>query len=300
MTQNINLNERKIALVVNGKSNKGRDLFKRAEVLLTDIGVTLVKANCVRKPKEIKNIVKELITQGIDMIIIGGGDGTVSEIVDFGVDKNIIFAILPLGTSNSFARSLQLPLDLNGSIEIIKKSKIKKIDLGKIGNDYFANTANIGISADVNLSVNNSSKKMFGRVAYLPIAIWNLFISKPFKATIKTNSEIRTYKCIEILIANGNFQGGVPIAMEAELDSGNLIFKIFLCNSWLDKLNLIGYWFMSFFKHNIKNRRIVRFRFDEAKIETSLPKTIDVDGESKAKTPINVSVAKDAIWIVTP
>lgn len=300
MTKSIDISAKKIALIVNGKSQRGRSLFKHAKSLLSANNIELAQGICVRKPREIKQKVVDLIASGIDMIIVGGGDGTISEVVDFGAKKDILFAVLPLGTSNSFARSLNMPLDLESAIKVIKKGKVKQIDLGKIGEDYFANTANIGLSVEVNRSVDNNFKRNFGRLAYLPLAIWNLLTFQPFDVTVTTSIGVAKYKCIEMLIANGQFQGGVPLALNANLGNGKLILKIFLCNNWKDKLNLLGYWFLSLFSHNIRNKRIKQFGFDQAKIETSAPMYVDIDGEATIKTPIDVGVAEGVLSIIVP
>jgi len=300
MTNSLDISSKKIALIVNGKSQRGRKLFKHAKNLLSSNGITIDKAICVRKPKEIDKTVVDCIASGIDMIIIGGGDGTISGAVDFGVKKDILFAVLPLGTSNSFARSLGIPLDLESAITVIKSGKTEKIDLGLIGGDYFANTASIGLTVEVNRSVSNDFKRSFGRIVYLPLAIWKLINFQPFEVTVTTSTGATKYNCIEMLIANGQFQGGVPLALNAKLASGKLILKIFLCNNWKDKLNLLGYWFMSLFRHNIRNKRIKQFGFDNAKIETEMPMYVDIDGEATIKTPIDVSVAEKVLSIIVP
>ena len=296
----INISTKKIALIVNGKSQRGRKLFKLALESFESNGITLSQSNCVRKPKDIVKIIKESIASGINMIIIGGGDGTISEAVDLGVKSKVLFAILPLGTSNSFARSLNMPLDLEDAILTIKAGNVTQIDLGRIGDDYFANTANLGISMEVNRSVNNDFKRNFGRLAYLPLAIWKLITFKPFEVTLTTPAIQVKHRVIEVLIANGQFQGGIPLALNANLESGRLIVKFFLCNHWTDKINLLGYWFLSIFKHNIHNRRIVQFGIDSAKIETNKPMRVDIDGETKTKTPIQVTVAKGVLSIIVP
>jgi YegS/Rv2252/BmrU family lipid kinase len=300
MIKNCDLHTKKIALIVNGKSQRGRSLFRHAKTLLISSEIKLDQAICIRKPEEIKQNIQSLVSSGIDMIIIGGGDGTISEIVDFGVKEDILFAILPLGTSNSFARSLNMPLDLENAVKVIKSGNVKQIDLGQIGTDYFANTANIGLSVEVNRSVNNDFKRKFGRIAYLPLAIWNLVIIQPFDVTVTSPIGVSKFKCIEILIANGQFQGGIPLALNANLGSGKLILKIFLCNNWKDKINLLGYWFLSLFRHNIRNRRIKQFGFDQLKIETRESMYVDIDGETSIKTPIDVSVAEGVLSIIVP
>ena len=300
MNNNVDIRTKKIAFIVNGKSQRGRKLFKHALELFKLNEVELKRADCVRKPKDIKKIIIESIAAGINMIIIGGGDGTISEAVDFGVKNHVLFAILPLGTSNSFARSLQMPLDLESAVATIKAGNVAQIDLGQIGRDYFANTANLGISMEVNRSVNNDFKRNFGRLAYLPLAIWKLITFEPFEITLITQKTQIKYKVIEVLIANGQFQGGIPLALNAKLESGKLIVKLFLCSGWTDKINLLGYWFLSLFRHNIRNRRIVQFAIDSVNIDTVKPIDVDIDGEFKTQTPINVSVAKGVLSIIVP
>jgi YegS/Rv2252/BmrU family lipid kinase len=294
------INTKKIALIVNGKSRRGRNMFRNAKKLLSENGINIFANYCVQNPKDITSTVTSAIEKGVDMIIVGGGDGTISAVVDFGAKKDILFAVLPLGTSNSFARSLNMPLDLESAIRVIKNGNTKRIDLGLIGQDYFANTANIGISVNVNKSVDNKYKKNFGRMAYLPLALWHLIKFEPFDLIVKSSSGVTKYRCIEVLIANGQFQGGVGLAMNADLVSGKLIIKIFLCNDWKDKINLLGYWFLSLFKHNIRNKRIIQFGFNEIKLDTNIPMFIDIDGESNIKTPVDVSTAKGALNIIVP
>src|SRR3546814_2360379 len=79
------------------------------------------------------------LSSGAKMVIVGGGDGSVSGSVDSFVDKDCIFALLPLGTANSFARTLGIPLDLPGAVDVIANGRRARIDLGAINNDYFAN-----------------------------------------------------------------------------------------------------------------------------------------------------------------
>jgi len=58
-----------------------------------------------------------------------------------------VLGILPLGTGNSFARTLGIPLTIEGAADVIAYGKVADIDLGKIDHDYFANIASLGFSA---------------------------------------------------------------------------------------------------------------------------------------------------------
>jgi len=132
-------------LVVNGMSRSGEAAFEEARDKLTAAGIELIDAHVVQNPEIMEPVVKAAIAKA-PMVIVGGGDGTLSSVVDHFVGSDTVFGVLPLGTANSFARTLGLPLDLDGAIEVIAHGRRKRIDLGIINGDYFANAAALGLS----------------------------------------------------------------------------------------------------------------------------------------------------------
>ena len=116
------------------------------------------------------------ITSAIDrapMVIVGGGDGTLSETVDHFLKRDTVFALLPLGTANSFARTLGIPLDLDGAVEVVANGEARRIDLAAINGDYFLNNAALGLAPVVAESVPGALKRSFGRLGYLLWAGWS-------------------------------------------------------------------------------------------------------------------------------
>src|SRR3546814_10712362 len=107
-------------------------MFREAKALLATAGVELIHAIAVRNPADLNAEVGALISSGAKMVIVGGGDGSVSGSVDSFVDKDCIFALLPLGTANSFARSeehtseLQSLMRISYAVFCLKKKKTNK------------------------------------------------------------------------------------------------------------------------------------------------------------------------------
>src|SRR5689334_14273315 len=93
---------KKAILVVNAKSRKGEDAFKEAKAKLSAAGLELIRAHAIRDPRKMDEAVKGAIRDA-PMVIVGGGDGSISSNVDHFVGSDTVFAILPLGTANSFA-----------------------------------------------------------------------------------------------------------------------------------------------------------------------------------------------------
>ena len=111
-------------------------------------------------------MVREEMTKGRKFIILGGGDGSISSVVDHLAYASVVFGLLPLGTANSFARTLGIPLDLKGAIDVLVNGKVADVDLAKINEDYFANGSSIGMPAIVGRATPHSLKKWLGRGAY--------------------------------------------------------------------------------------------------------------------------------------
>ena len=104
--------------MVNAQSRKGHLAFDEARGKLTAAGVELIDCHAVEDPGDMDATVIAAIERA-PMVIVGGGDGSLSSTVDHFLGKDTIFAILPLGTANSFARTLGVPLDLDGAIDVI-------------------------------------------------------------------------------------------------------------------------------------------------------------------------------------
>ena len=110
---------RRAVLVVNTRSRHGARAYSEAKRLLAEGGIALDAAYPVRNAERLHAIVREEIAKGRKFIILGGGDGTISSVVDHFAYASVVFGVLPLGTANSFARTLGIPLDLAGAIDVV-------------------------------------------------------------------------------------------------------------------------------------------------------------------------------------
>lgn len=170
---------RQAALIVNAHSRKGEALFAEAKEKLEEAGIDLLAAHAVKNPALMEETVGKAIADGAPMVIVGGGDGSMSSTVDQFVGKDCVFAVLPLGTANSFARTLGLPLDLDGAIAAIANGRRRRVDLGMIDQDYFVNAASLGLSPMIGRTVPHKLKRYLGRIGYL---LWAIKCSVGFRA----------------------------------------------------------------------------------------------------------------------
>jgi len=287
---------RKAILVVNAHSRRGRDAFEEAVEKLTAAGIDLIDSHAVKNPEIMEPVVKAAITKA-PMVILGGGDGTLSSNVDHFMGTRKVFAILPMGTANSFARTLGIPLDIDGAVAVIANGRRRRIDLGRIDGDYFANAAAMGLSPLIADSVPRYLKRYFGIIGYLIWAVRCAFRFRPFRLTVDDGKARATVWATEVRIANGRHLGGVELVEDAALDSGEIIVQA-VTGRHLGRL--AWNWFAALFKLSSREATVTEFHGRKLKLDTRPSQNISIDGEVAAKTPVTVTVARQAVTVAAP
>ena len=284
------------AMIVNAQSRKGQDQFDRACAALKGLPYT-VDAHAVHDPKELDATITKALAKKPDLLILGGGDGTISGLVDHLVGTDTALAVLPLGTANSFARTLGIPLDLEGAVEVIRTGQLKRIDLGMIDGDYFANCAAIGISPQIAETVPHKLKRYLGRVGYLGWAALQYARFKPFWLTIDDGQQVKRLRALEVRISNGRFHGGTELVDGARVDSGEIVVQAVTGHF---KRRLLKNWGASVLRLDSRHDDTVNFTGTSLKVSTEPPLPISIDGEVLATTPVTAHIAAGVIEVMVP
>jgi YegS/Rv2252/BmrU family lipid kinase len=284
-------------LVINAQSRRGAAALDEVRDKLAAAGLELIDAHAVQNPEVMEPIIKAAIAKA-PMVIVGGGDGTLSSAVDHFVGTDTVFAVLPLGTANSFARTLGLPLDLYGAIEIIVRGRRKRIDLGIINGDYFANAAAMGLSPLIADTVPHGLKRFLGILGYLLWAARVAFKFRPFRlhVTLDDGSVVKCW-ATEARIANGTHLGGVLLIESQRLDSGEMVIQAVTGKS---VFGLAWSWFATLFKLRSRAQTVTEWRGRKMTLDAWPRQKVSIDGEIAAKTPLTVEVARGAIMVAAP
>ena len=288
---------RRAVLVVNARSRKGRHLFTDAKRLLTERGVVLDGAFSVRHPERLPEIVRDSVAAGHRFIIVGGGDGTVSSVVDHLAHRPVTLGILPLGTANCFARTLSIPFDLPGALDVLLDGKIARVDLGQVGTDHFANALAIGLPSVINQGIPAGLKKRFGRIGYLIYGVKALLGYRPFHCTVTTERASVTVDALEVRVVNGSYLGGLLVAEEASVESEDMVVQIL---TGTRRRELVASWIAHIFGRRPGADRLTVMRGREVDIETDPRRPVSVDGEVLMETPIHCRVARQSLQVMVP
>lgn len=291
--------EKRAALVVNTKSRRGQASYKTAKRLLEKRGIALGAAYPVRDPSRFPEIVAQCVGDGYPLVILGGGDGSISASMDSFAGWPVALGLLPLGTANSFARTLGIPLDLARAVDVMIDGKLVDVDLGRINGNCFANGAAVGLPSTIARVVPHGLKKIAGRFGYLMVAAVMLLRHKPFRCTIDfaDGRRLDVPEAVEIRIANGAYEGGVLIAREAEVESGDLVVYVVKGRSLL-RLAIV--WAQLAVGFAPSPAHFVTMRGRRFTVTTDPPHYVSIDGEAVTTTPIEVAVVRQALCLMAP
>ena len=284
-------------LIVNAMSRRGADVYDEARAKLELAGVELIDAIAVDQPDQMDRIVIDAVARA-PMVIIGGGDGSLSTNIDHFVGKNTVFAFLPLGTANSFAKTMGMDTNIDAAIEVIAHGRRRRIDLGVIDGDYFVNAAALGLSPMIADTVPHGLKRWLGMVGYLLWAGRCAVKFRPFRiAVTKDDGSVDHVWATEARIANGTHHGGVELIESQDIDSGEIVIQAVTGKS---VVGLGWSWFATLFKLTGREQTVTEWRGKTLRLEARPRQKISIDGEIAAETPVTVCIAKGAIEVAAP
>ena len=287
---------REAVLVVNTRSRRGRRLFGDARQLLAARGFTLTTF-AVSHPERLPGIVRDAIARGHRLVVVGGGDGTISSVVGDFAYHDTVLGLLPLGTANSFARALGIPLTVDAAVDTVVAGKVVDVDLGRLDGAYFANAAAIGLPASIARHMPRLLKRWLGRVGYLLVACARLPAHRAFLCDVEIDAQRHRFAALEVRVANGQYQGGIRVADEASVESHDLVLQAIEAQS---RWSIVRFWAYALLGMPTHTAEVRVLRGQSVALVTTPRKYVSVDGEVAARTPVHFAVAREALLVMVP
>lgn len=297
--------QRPAAIIVNTRSRTGERVFFQALDRLQELGVPIGATYALRDPARLPETVREVLDSGIGdggRLILGGGDGTVSSVVDFLARRDVVLGLLPLGTANDFARTLEIPSDVDGACKTIATGKVVDVDLGVAGDNYYVNLASVGVGVGVTESLSPQLKKRAGAIAYPVAAMTAFFKHEPFTARLSfpdgDHEPIEYERLLQVGVGNGRFYGGgMIVATGSSIDDHTLDVYTIEVGRHRDLFGIARYLKSGDF---IQSANVSHHQTSRAILETDPNLPVNIDGEIVAHTPQNFTVARNALKVLVP
>ena len=301
MTQPAESTKKCVSIIFNPVSGQ-TDPEQRRKLISETLAAQGYQCQFINTTEEVgaKTLAAQALEDGVDLLAVSGGDGTVMEALSALVGTDTPIAVLPAGTGNLLSVNLGIPTTVPEAVNVALSGKPYALDLCRANNDrYFAILGGIGMDAQVIADADREAKDKLGKAAYFWAALKNLprrhahvHITldggKPFRRKVKS-----------VLLANmGQITGGVSIFPTASPSDGLLDVGIL-------KAATLAHW-----THLMGSALLGRAHQDPAlevhqartvTITTRRPQPVQFDGEAEGRTrSLTVTVVPKAVHVLLP
>lgn len=204
----------------------GREAFKKEMAVALEkleLAGYETSAHATTGEGDATHAARDAAEKGFDLIVAVGGDGTINEVIN-GISEleyRPKLGVIPAGTTNDFARALDIPRNIKVALDVITSGNSMLIDIGKVNEHYFMNIAGGGELTEVSYEVPSKLKTVLGQLAYFIKGVEMLPFIKPVKTRIEYDGTIVDEEIMLFLVGNTNSIGGFEkIAPGAIIDDG--------------------------------------------------------------------------------
>lgn len=278
-----------ICNLVSGKASVGSHLAKIIDIF-TQAGFE-VTVHPTGSRGDATETAKYACESNFDILVCCGGDGTLNEVISgcMKAENAIPLGYIPTGSTNDFARSLNIPINLEEAAELIVSGSAQSCDIGMIGNRYFTYIAAFGAFTEVSYQTAQPVKNVLGHTAYILNGMLSLHKVKASKMRIEYDGRVIEDEFIYGMVTNSTSVAKLLSMPDMEKDDG--LFEVTLIRkpkNLIDLQHIITG--LSNFQLGTEREYFDHFRASEISItcleDEPVPWT--VDGEYGGNKAVNV------------
>ncbi|MFZ3591155.1 diacylglycerol kinase [Bacillus sp. DJP31] len=285
----------------------GREIFKKnLPEVLQKLEQAGYEASChaTTEAGDATNAARIAVERKFDVVIAAGGDGTINEVVN-GIaeqDYRPTLGIIPVGTTNDFARALGVPRTIEEATNIICEGKTLPIDLGKVNDTFFINIAGGGRLTELTYEVPSKLKTMLGQLAYYLKGIEILPSIKPTHVEIEYDGKFFEGEIMLFLVCNTNSVGGFEkLVPTADFSDGMFDLIILKKTNLADVIRIST---LAIKGEHMNDPSLIYTKANRIKVTSSEKMQLNLDGEYGGLLPgefinyyqhLNVFVAQEKI-----
>jgi YegS/Rv2252/BmrU family lipid kinase len=241
--------------------------------------------------------VRDRNATGIEAVIAAGGDGTVVQSLPLAIERAVPLGIIPLGTFNDLAHTLELPMDIPAACEVMRSGTTRRIDLGRVNGVYYVNEASIGLSARIARRQTPDVKQRFGALGLIATTLQSVRHASTISVEIEYDGRTERLRTMQLTVANGGRFGGIIERADASIDDGWLDLYSVEVRSWLQAFAVAR----KIIARDPRSGEGLRTRRSKAfRVVTRHMHKIAADGEPAGTTPAVFEVVPRALDVLVP
>jgi YegS/Rv2252/BmrU family lipid kinase len=242
---------------------------------------------------------------GPRLVVAAGGDGTIGAVADCLADTGSVLGVLPLGTSNDFARSLGIPIDPRAAASLLTQGKIADVDLGRLvapGQParHFVHAATVGLNVNfAKLATRASLRARLGRLTYLAAASHALRARPTFQCELRHSGHAERLTLTQLSVINAPvFGGALGLSVRGSNPDDRLLDVLAIENVPVHRLLLAALFLVLRIERPLAGVRALHLR--SLHVHTDHPLDVALDGEIAGNLPGDFEVAGEALRVITP
>lgn len=246
---------------------------------------------------------KRALADGVDVVVAGGGDGTINAVASVLAGTGRAFGVLPLGTLNHFAKDIGIPLGLDEAIANIATGVRRNVDVGEVNGQVFLNNSSLGLYPDI-VRDREKQQHRLGRGKWLA-ALWaslGALRRYPFLSVRLTLDDGKEHarRTPFVFIGNNEYtMQGFSIGARAALDRGKLSLYV---AQRPGRLGLLRLGWSALWGRLAQERDFDVLSAEQLNIETRhLRIPVATDGEvTVMETPLQYRIRPGALSVIVP
>jgi diacylglycerol kinase (ATP) len=241
---------------------------------------------------------------GDALLVVVGGDGTVSEVVNGVAGTGVEIAVLSSGTGEDFGRTHGVPDRFDDAVRTVLDGGTRTIDVGRVECEggparCFANVGSAGMSGAVARRANAMTKSLGGRATFFYALTREFLAWRNTQVVVELDGGVRREGAMhDVIVANGRFHGGgMKLAPDARQDDG--LFDVVTIGD-VNKLDFLTTAPKLYSGRYLSHPKVELLRSSSVAISSAEPLPLEVDGEPIGTTPARFEVVPAALRLRVP
>jgi len=243
---------------------------------------------------------QQAVAEGVDVVAVNGGDGTVMEVARGVMGTLVPMAILPGGTANLVSVELGIPKDLAKAAEVIASdgSVVKKVDMGKIGTEYFLLRVGLGVAAEKVKLADRSMKDRYGIAAYSIAGAKAILGAQRARYRFNLDGEIVEESGVTCIIDNAGNMGRAEFRAAKNISMSDGLLDVILLQDF--SIHTIAVSLSSITGYEIDSTKAFHWQAANIEIDVEPAMDIQIDGEMRGQTPLKIETLPQVVGILAP
>lgn len=260
----------------------GRELFKKhLPEVLQKLEMAGYETSCHATTGEgdAMQAARTAVERRYDIVIAAGGDGTINEVVNGMAEQEYRpkLGILPVGTTNDFARALHIPRDVEAATDIIVKGDTIPVDIGRMNDRYFINIAGGGRLTELSYEVPIKLKTVLGQLAYYLKGVEMLPSIRATEVSIEYDGKLFEGEAMLFLVALTNSVGGFEkLAPDSSINDGLFTLLILKKTSLADFIRIAT---LAIRGEHLNDENVIYTKANQIKVHSKEKVQLNLDGE---------------------